>query len=204
MTTTAKRATGKSAEHGHRLHGLFTLETSFGWLAANWTGGRLECLAFGYKDPAQAVAALRPDEIETGEAREPSGEARRFAERVQAYFDGVADDFLDVPIASHGNTRFQRKILQHCRRIPYGATRSYAELARAAGSPKACRAVGNIMARNRIPLIVPCHRVVGSHGSLGGYSAPSGLALKRQLLELEGAEIMRRDAGQLAAESNRL
>jgi len=75
---------------------------------------------------------------------------------------------------------FQRKVLVACRRIPVGKTRTYAELAAAVGSPKAARAVGRVMATNRpLPIIIPCHRVVGSAGGLGGFSAagdsrPSG------------------------------
>ena len=71
------------------------------------------------------------------------------------------------------------------RNVPYGQTLSYAELAAKAGSPKAARAVGSVMAQNRVPLIIPCHRVVGSGGHLGGFSAPRGIAFKKQLLELE-------------------
>ncbi|MEX1224432.1 MAG: MGMT family protein, partial [Pirellulales bacterium] len=74
-----------------------------------------------------------------------------------------------------------------CRRIPIGQTMSYAELAAVAGSPGAARAVGNIMAGNRVPIIVPCHRVVGSGGSLGGYSSSGGLRTKRRLLSLEAS-----------------
>ena len=100
----------------------------------------------------------------------------------------LSDFAVNVPVALDAKTEFRRRVLQQCRRIPYGDTLTYAELAVAAGSPRACRAVGNIMARNRIPLVIPCHRVVGSHGSLGGYSAPSGLPMKQRLLRLEGAE----------------
>jgi methylated-DNA-[protein]-cysteine S-methyltransferase len=82
-------------------------------------------------------------------------------------------------------TDFQRKVLDACRAIPPGETLSYAELAVIAGAPGAARAVGNVMRTNRIPLVIPCHRVVGSGGSLGGYSAPDGLAMKRKLLERE-------------------
>jgi methylated-DNA-[protein]-cysteine S-methyltransferase len=109
------------------------------------------------------------------------------ARRLQAYAEGSPDDFRDVPLQLHGVTPFQRRVYLACRRIPYGDTCSYAELARRAGSARAARAVGNIMASNRLPIILPCHRVVGSGGHLGGYSAPGGLKTKRRLLRLEGA-----------------
>ena len=79
--------------------------------------------------------------------------------------------------------------MHQCRRIPYGRTMSYAELAAKAGSPNAARAVGNCMAGNRIPLIVPCHRVVCSDGRLGSYSAPGGTRMKRRLLDLESKKL---------------
>ncbi len=110
-----------------------------------------------------------------------------FARRVQAYADGNRDDFRDVPIALAGLTDFQQRVVQECRRIPYGHTLAYGELAMRAGSPNAARAVGSVMARNRIALVIPCHRVVGSAGKLGGYSAPDGIRMKTRLLELEGA-----------------
>src|SRR5437762_530922 len=66
---------------------------------------------------------------------------------------------------------------------------TYGDLSAAAGAPGAARAVGNVMAQNRYPIIVPCHRVVGSAGSLGGFSARDGISMKRRMLEMEGAEI---------------
>ena len=169
---------------------LSVFQTSFGWVAATWSSERLHTLTFGYEDPGGAVEAMNglDASADSGQDTEPTLEMEAFAERLQAYCDGHADDFLDVPIALDANTEFRRRVLQQCRRIPYGDTLTSAGLAAAAGSPRACRAVGNIMARNRIPLVIPCHRVVGSHGSLGGYSAPSGLSMKQRLLRLEGAE----------------
>ena len=78
-------------------------------------------------------------------------------------------------------------MIHQCRLIPYGQVLTYGELAERAGSPRAARAVGNVMRTNRFPLIVPCHRVVGAAGALGGYSAPTGLKMKRRLLRLEAA-----------------
>ena len=80
------------------------------------------------------------------------------------------------------------QVVRACRKIGRGRTRTYGELAAAAGSPGASRAVGSVMAKNRFPIIVPCHRVVGAGGSLGGFSAPTGLNLKERMLALEGHE----------------
>ena len=100
------------------------------------------------------------------------------------YFAGVPTDFAALPLDPHG-TPFQIRVWQELRRIPYGSTISYAELARRAGKPKAFRAVGQANAVNPLPLIIPCHRVINADGSLGGYS--SGAERKSWLLRHEGA-----------------
>ncbi|MCH8814793.1 MAG: MGMT family protein [Chloroflexi bacterium] len=86
-----------------------------------------------------------------------------------------------------GVTPFQRAVLQQTMRIPIGQTRSYGEIAELAGSPRAARAVGRVMATNPLPFIVPCHRVIGSDGTLHGYGG--GLDLKERLLRAEGARV---------------
>ena len=105
--------------------------------------------------------------------------------RLQAYAAGVAEDFSDVVIDMDSVTPFQRRVVQACRAIPYGETRTYGELAAAVGVPQAARAVGNVMAANRTPLIVPCHRVITSSGVLGRYSAGEGTRTKLRLIETE-------------------
>lgn len=110
----------------------------------------------------------------------------RFARQVVDYFAGRPVSF-DVAVDLSAVTPFRRRVLMACRRIPFGKTVSYAELARRAGSPGAARAVGSAMAHNPIPLVIPCHRVLASGGGIGGFSASRGVALKEHLLELEGA-----------------
>lgn len=82
---------------------------------------------------------------------------------------------------------FHRKVYKALCKIPAGKTITYAELARRAGSPGAARAVGQAMAKNPFPIVIPCHRVVAGNGKLGGYSGRGGVAIKRALLALEGA-----------------
>jgi methylated-DNA-[protein]-cysteine S-methyltransferase len=120
-----------------------------------------------------------------------AGEARwlrDLAERLQRYATGEPIDFFDVRIEIDHLTPFARRVVAACRRIAWGHARSYGELAAACGAPGAARAVGSVMAKNRYPLVVPCHRVIGAGGSLGGYSAPDGVAMKRRLLAMERAE----------------
>ena len=106
----------------------------------------------------------------------------RGREELLEYLAGARRDF-DLPLAPQG-TPFQQRVWAALREIPYGQTRSYRELALAAGSPRGYRAVGMANHRNPIPILIPCHRVVGADGSLTGYAG--GLELKRKLLELEG------------------
>lgn len=113
------------------------------------------------------------------------------ARRLKAYFDGEEVDFSDVPLPD-GAAEFQRRCWQACRRIPRGVTISYAQLAGRAGSPNAFRAAGQSMRHNQLPVIVPCHRVVGSGGRLHGFGGTTAaesrpLSIKRRLLEMEGA-----------------
>ena len=96
--------------------------------------------------------------------------------RLQAFAAGKPDALGDIRVDSGRLSEFQRRVLDQCRRIPYGQTMTYAELAAKAGSPKAARAVGNCMAGNRIPLIIPCHRVVCTDGRIGSYSGCGGMS----------------------------
>lgn len=103
--------------------------------------------------------------------------------QLDEYFAGRRRQF-DLPLAPRG-TDFQRQVWNALRAIPYGQTRSYAQQAQAIGKPKAVRAVGAANGRNPLPIIVPCHRVIGAAGALTGFGG--GLPTKQFLLRLEGA-----------------
>ena len=107
------------------------------------------------------------------------------AERFSVYFRGQKTTFPDKLDLS-GATSFQRRVWQQTRLIPYGETRSYLWIAQQINQPAAARAVGQALGRNPLPIIIPCHRVVTSDGSLGGFSG--GLEMKRYLLGLETAK----------------
>ncbi|MET8167532.1 methylated-DNA--[protein]-cysteine S-methyltransferase [Streptomyces sp. NPDC005329] len=104
-------------------------------------------------------------------------------EQLEAYFAGESKDF-SLELRLHG-TPFQRSVWDELRKIPYGETRTYGELADALGNPTASRAVGLANGKNPIGIIVPCHRVIGAGGGLTGYGG--GLERKRRLLDFEGA-----------------
>ena len=123
--------------------------------------------------PGPLIAVRRPDDALLREA----------ADQLHAYFAGERDAF-DLPLDLHG-TGFQRAVWRALLTIPGGRTRSYGEIAKELGTAKAVRAVGSAVGRNPVSVIVPCHRVVGSDGSLTGYAG--GVDRKRALLALERA-----------------
>jgi methylated-DNA-[protein]-cysteine S-methyltransferase len=106
---------------------------------------------------------------------------REVIAQLEAYFAGELRRF-DLPLAPEG-TPFQREVWSALTAIPYGETVSYGELARRLGRPAASRAVGAANGQNPIPIVIPCHRVIGADGSLTGFGG--GLAIKRRLLDLE-------------------
>jgi methylated-DNA-[protein]-cysteine S-methyltransferase len=109
-------------------------------------------------------------------------EVDRVRRELEEYFEGRRHTF-DLPLDLRGRSGFSREILDRLARVPYGEVTTYKSLAVEAGNPRAARAVGTIMNRNPIPIVLPCHRVVGSNGSLVGYGG--GLDRKRLLLDLE-------------------
>ena len=108
----------------------------------------------------------------------------RTKDLLDRYFDGESVDFRKVPVKIEMGTDFQNSVWNTIHQIPHGEVRSYKWIAEQIGRPKAVRAVGNATGSNPITIIIPCHRVIGSNGNLGGYGG--GLERKRQLLTLEG------------------
>jgi methylated-DNA-[protein]-cysteine S-methyltransferase len=107
-------------------------------------------------------------------------------DQLRGYFEGTRSGF-NLSIDLDRLTPFQTSVLQAARLIQPGTTLTYGQVARTIGKPNASRAVGQALGRNPVPIVIPCHRVVASDGSLGGYSGGGGLASKRLLLTLEGA-----------------
>lgn len=122
-------------------------------------------------------------------ARYPSatGESpltRKAAELLVRYFAGEPVSF-ELPVAGEGFTLFQRAVYEAVMAIPYGEVRSYSWIAAEIGRPRSARGIGRAMARNLLPIIIPCHRVVGKSGDMTGYSAPGGVVSKQWLLRME-------------------
>ena len=108
---------------------------------------------------------------------------------IRALLGGEKRDLADVPVDLDALSGFAREVYAAARAIPPGQTRTYGEIAARLGDPGAARAVGEAMGQNPFPIVVPCHRVLGAGGRLGGFSAHGGPATKLRLLELEGAVI---------------
>jgi methylated-DNA-[protein]-cysteine S-methyltransferase len=163
------------------------LSSTIGPLFLAATAQGLRALEFDARLPGQQSIRPNPRDLR-GERKEYKFEesARKmqpYARELQEYFAGQRREFT-FPLDLQG-TDFQLACWRALLAIPYGATRSYAEIARAVGKPNAFRAVGMANNRNPIAIVVPCHRVIASNGSLCGYGG--GLDVKRKLLELEGA-----------------
>ena len=135
-----------------------------------------------YEDRMTALLKNRYGEISLTAATNPLG----VSDRIQAYLTGDYSSLDDIPV-NPGGAPFQQKAWAALRTIPVGAILSYGELAVKIGQPTAYRAVGMANSRNPIAIVIPCHRVIGSNGSLTGYAG--GLARKRWLLEHEGVDL---------------
>lgn len=162
------------------------LEYSIPETAAGFVGLVLSArgLARVYLPLSRRSALVEQMEEENPFARENSRAAPELCREVVRYFEGQPVTFhtrFDWSAASE----FDAAVWRACFRIPYGRTLSYKQLAEKAGRPRAARAVGMAMRRNRCPLIVPCHRVLASGGGIGGYSGAGGVELKRCLLQIE-------------------
>lgn len=159
-------------------------ESRLGWMALEFQAARLHGVKFGYRSLADLLGAGKLQGCEIVDSV-PTW-VSDLCDRLQSFAAGQPQDFGDMLIDTQHLTPFAVRVVSECRKLEWGSTSTYAQLAAKAGRPGAARAVGNVMATNRFPLVVPCHRVVGAGGSLGGYSAPGGLATKRRLLEAEG------------------
>jgi methylated-DNA-[protein]-cysteine S-methyltransferase len=159
--------------------------TDLGWMAVAGRGDVIVSIVFGYPTQEQAARVLASRLAKPIAHVATTRWLEDVAALLERYAAGEPVDFSEVQLDLDHLTPFARRVVAACRNIPRGEVQSYGELAAACESPGAARAVGSVMAKNRNPLIVPCHRVVGSGGGLGGYSAPEGLRMKRRLLEME-------------------
>ena len=156
------------------------VETAWGWCGLRRAAGGIDRCSLPSPDRSSAI-----EHVADGfPATEADALLDRAADLLVAYVDGHPVR-LDLPVSLDGMPPFSTRALIACAAIPWGETRSYGEIAAAAGSVGAARAAGQALGRNPIPLIIPCHRVIGADGRLVGFG--SGLDVKRRLLAHEGA-----------------
>ena len=157
-------------------------ETSLGWVAIGIEDGAIVAAAL----PASKQAAQRTIQDWGAIEPAPAAEARPLIDLIRRAAEG-ADVRPNGQVRIVGGTKFQRAVWQALLEIPHGGTVSYVEIARRVGHPAAARAVGQAVGSNPIPLLLPCHRVLASDGTLGGFGG--GLPMKKKLLTLEGVAV---------------
>jgi len=158
--------------NGTPLRDLRLAASDFGLVAVEWADSQPEFDAY----LARLKRPVQPD----------AKKIKPYARELSEYLNGKRTAFT-IPIDWTFFTPFQREALQAVYRIPYGETRTYAEIAREINRPNAYRAVGHANAMNPMPLVIPCHRVIGADGKLHGYGGGKGLPTKEWLLKMEGA-----------------
>ncbi len=177
-----KRAGMAAKEAVSQAVSVALLRTPIGWLAVAGESGAVVRVALGYRSEQAAWRAVN-------RAFDGRCICRNWCppllQKLHEYFAAKPVNFTDMPVGLPGLSGFAKRVLTACRAIPYGQVTTYSELARRVGKPQAARAVGSTLARNPLPLIIPCHRVIRSDSSLGGFSALGGLRLKASLLQLE-------------------
>ncbi len=158
-------------------------DSDLGWVGLQWIDNRLLRSTFGHSDPNAALSCLPVSD----EPVERLGRAQRdLVTRVKRYASGREVAFSDVLLDTDGFTPFQLSVLDACRTVAWGQTLSYGDLAAHVGAPRAARAVGTVMSKNRYPIVVPCHRITAAGSRPGGFTAPGGVSMKERMLRMEG------------------
>lgn len=164
-------------------------ETPIGTCGIAWNGKGIA----GFHLPLSTAEATRVRLQQrwkgAAESAPPPG-VQRVIDRVLALLNGEAIDLADIPVDLADAPEFHRRVYEVARTIPPGRTMTYGEIARRLGAPNESREVGQALGRNPIAIIVPCHRVLGADGRMGGFSASGGVATKRRILEIEGASAL--------------
>lgn len=160
-------------------------------------------MGLGWSDAGVARFALPSSDRESTRHRmeqgaEPADPDPALRDRIVAYGEGETVEFDDVPLDLTGQPDLYRQVYGGIRKLKWGETTTYGEIARRLGDVTLSRAVGQALGRNPVPLIIPCHRVLAAGGKQGGFSAPGGVASKLKMLALEGVAVGPPPAAQMA------
>jgi methylated-DNA-[protein]-cysteine S-methyltransferase len=185
---------------GQSVHQYLVFETASGFCGIGWSDAGVT----RFHLPARSAEATERSLLRRLPGARPGAPPPPVLEAVEAvkrYFQGAEVDFSDVGLDLEGQDDFFKQIYAATRRVGWGHTTTYGALAKALGAgPEVARDVGQAMARNPVPLIIPCHRVLAAGGKVGGFSAPGGSATKVRMLELEGVHVAPPAPAQLSLE----
>ena len=161
-------------------------ETALGWIAIAATERGIVRASLPEPTPETALEAI--SDIKNGSIDQPNHTLDEAKQLLTRYCNGDSVSLDTIPVDDSAWTPYTQHARAACRTIPRGETRTYAWLAeQASGNPKSARAAGRAMATNPVPIIIPCHRVIGSNGNLHGFGGTIGLPLKARLLQMESA-----------------
>jgi methylated-DNA-[protein]-cysteine S-methyltransferase len=172
------------AEHEYTI-----FETKGGFAALAWNEKGVSGLRLPASTEARAEASIKR-RFPHAQRASPSAPLAGLIAEINRYFDGAKVDFSTVPLDLGSQDPFFAKVYAEVRKLRWGETTTYGAIAKALGAePQAARDVGQAMATNPVPLIIPCHRVLAAGGKVGGFSAPGGSMTKAKMLEMEGVEV---------------
>ncbi len=169
--------------------GHTVVDTAMGFIGLAWTGKGLARVSLFQSDRASVERRLARLGFAGGAVseRDQPGWVAALVHDIRAYAQGAEIDFAAVPVDLSGIDPFQLAIYDAARRLAYGQTTTYGELAKSAGHAGLPRETGQALGANPVPLVIPCHRILAAGGKIGGFSAPGGSASKERMLALEGA-----------------
>jgi O-6-methylguanine DNA methyltransferase len=166
-------------------------KTPIGICGISWSEKGITVLQLPERTPEETKRHLigKKDDVVFVEKNSLPNSVKRAVKEIQALLEGRKADFSQVQLDLNGVPEFHKRVYQAARTIPHGEVKTYGEIAAVIQSPRAARAVGNALSRNPIPLIIPCHRVIGADGNPGGFSAYGALKTKEELLKREGVNL---------------
>jgi len=169
------------------------IKTNIGWcgIVCSDRGVSNIIIGVGSRKRARALILKKFSASNLLPKKSTSGFASRVLLKIKKYASGARMGFSSIKLYTAHLTCFERDVFRAVMAIPYGKTMSYQDVAKNIGSPKASRAVGRALARNPLPIIIPCHRVIGANGELRGFSTPGGIDIKRKLLKMESSRFRR-------------
>jgi len=183
------------------IPGFILFDTPVGTCSLVWQGDKIVGLRLPEASPAATRARIARRWAGAREQASPPPAMQAVIDRVLRLLAGERVDLDDVPLDFGDAPDFHKRAYAIARTVPPGQTITYGEIARRLGVPHESREVGQAMGRNPIAIIMPCHRVLGADGRMGGFSASGGVAIKRRILEIEGAAAL--GAGPLFATLDR-